>query len=136
MYGKINVYIVYTESSKGSKGTILNCFLFVVGRAVSVPESQIDMISSLCGSSVAWFYMLIEAASDGAVKVGLPRKLATELAARAMVGAGNMVLQTGKHPGEVGIENHVAIVNGIFAQKKNVCIIILSGQEVFLANLS
>ena len=45
--------------------------------------------------------MMIEAASDGAVKVGLPRKLATELAARAMVGAGNMVLKTGRHPGEV-----------------------------------
>ena len=45
--------------------------------------------------------MMIEAASDGAVKVGLPRKLATELAARAMVGAGNMVLKTGKHPGAV-----------------------------------
>ena len=43
---------------------------------------------------------MIEAASDGAVKVGLPRKLATQLAARAMVGAGNMVLRTGKHPGE------------------------------------
>ena len=45
--------------------------------------------------------MMIEAASDGAVKVGLPRNLATELAARAMVGAGKMVLETGKHPGAV-----------------------------------
>ncbi len=66
-----------------------------------MPEPQIDIISSLCGSAVAWLYMLMEAASDGAVKCGLPRKLATELAARSMVGAGNMVLKTGKHPGEV-----------------------------------
>ena len=69
-----------------------------------VPEGYIDIISSLCGSSVAWFYMMIEAASDGAVKVGLPRGLATDLAARAMVGAGMMVLKTGRHPGEVSFD--------------------------------
>ena len=83
----------------------LNAFSFHPASAKNVPEPQIDIISSLCGSSVAWFYMMIEGASDGAVKVGLPRKLATELAARAMVGAGNMVLKTGKHPGEVRLKS-------------------------------
>ena len=73
----------------------------MTGRAELVPEPQIDIIASLCGSSVAWFYMMVEGASDGAVKCGLPRKLATELAARALVGAGNMIIKTGKHPGEV-----------------------------------
>ena len=71
------------------------------GRAELVPEPQIDIIASLCGSSVAWFYMMVEGASDGAVKCGLPRKLATELAARALIGAGSMIIKTGKHPGEV-----------------------------------
>eukprot|EP00795_Rhopilema_esculentum_P017263 gene17263-8826_t len=80
---------------------VVHHLLSSVASAENVPEPQIDIISSLCGSSVAWFYMMIEGASDGAVKVGLPRKLATELAARAMVGAGNMVLKTGKHPGEL-----------------------------------
>eukprot|EP00794_Sanderia_malayensis_P001460 gene1460-1614_t len=80
---------------------VTQVLLSSVGRAVEVPEPQIDIVSSLCGSSVAWFFMMIEAASDGAVKCGLPRKLATELAARALAGAGHMVLETGKHPGEL-----------------------------------
>jgi len=95
--------IAYTPGTNCSTGevTIVHQLLSSVALAEKVPEGHIDVISSLCGSSVAWFYMMIEAASDGAVKVGLPRKLATELAARAMVGAGNMVLKTGRHPGEL-----------------------------------
>eukprot|EP00112_Aurelia_sp_Birch-Aquarium-sp1_P010516 Seg2241.4 transcript_id=Seg2241.4/GoldUCD/mRNA.D3Y31 product="Pyrroline-5-carboxylate reductase 3" protein_id=Seg2241.4/GoldUCD/D3Y31 len=80
---------------------IVHSLLSSVGRAELVPEPQIDIVASLCGSSVAWFYMMVEGASDGAVKCGLPRKLATELAARALVGAGNMIIKTGKHPGEL-----------------------------------
>lgn len=97
--GNVINHCLYKLTSKVFIETILFCFSIAL--AEYVPEPQIDIISSLCGSSVAWFYMMIEAASDGAVKVGLPRKVATELAARAMVGAGNMVLKTGKHPGEV-----------------------------------
>ena len=37
--------------------------------------------------------------ADGGVKQGLPRKVALDLAARTVVGAGEMVLKTGKHPG-------------------------------------
>ena len=77
------------------------CLFLLLGYAEMVPESQIDIVSALCGSSVGWFYMMIEALSDGAVKVGLPRQSATKLAAHSMVGAGKMVLETGMHPGEV-----------------------------------
>ncbi len=42
---------------------------------------------------------MIEALSDGGVKVGLPRDMATRLAAQTLVGAAEMVLQTGEHPG-------------------------------------
>ena len=57
--------------------------------------------AALAGCSVAWFYMMIEALSDGAVKNGVPRNLSYSLAAKAMEGAAKMVLETGKHPGEV-----------------------------------
>ena len=37
--------------------------------------------------------------ADAGVKEGLSRDLAYRLAAQTMVGAGKMVLETGKHPG-------------------------------------
>ena len=46
-------------------------------------------------------YMVIEAMADGGVKQGLPRDLAYRLAAQTMVGAGKMVLDTGRHPAEL-----------------------------------
>ena len=53
------------------------------------------------GSSPAYVYMFIEALADSAVRYGLPRDKAYEFAAQTVKGAAEMVLQTGKHPGEL-----------------------------------
>lgn len=64
-----------------------------------VPESQMDAVTGLSGSGPAYVYTFIEALADGAVKEGLPRAQALELAAKTVLGGAKMVLETGTHPG-------------------------------------
>jgi pyrroline-5-carboxylate reductase len=80
------------------EGTVRSC-LESVGRAFRVSESLMDAVTGLSGSGPAFVYVMIEALSDGGVRVGLPRDVATALAAQTVLGAARMVLETGQHPG-------------------------------------
>lgn len=70
-----------------------------VGVAFVLKESQLDAVTGLSGGGPAYVYQFIEALSDGGVAAGLPRDVATRLAAQTVLGAATMVLQTGLHPG-------------------------------------
>ncbi len=72
-----------------------------VGIAVEVPEKLLDAVTGLSGSGPAYVYQIIEAMSDGGVRMGLPRDTATKLAAQTVLGAAQMVLTTGQHPGSL-----------------------------------
>lgn len=66
-----------------------------------VPENIMDVVTAVSGSSPAYVFMFIEAMADAAVEGGMPRKQAYTFAAQAVLGSAKMVLETGKHPGEL-----------------------------------
>ena len=70
-----------------------------LGTVRILPERLFDAVVAVSGSGVAYVYTFIEALGDGAVRLGLPRDAAYELAAQTMIGAGKMVLETKAHPG-------------------------------------
>ena len=82
-------------------GRLVRAMLETVGVAVAVPEGLLDAVTGLSGSGPAYAYQMIEALSDGGVRVGLPRDVATALAAQTLLGAAKMVLDTGEHPGRL-----------------------------------
>ncbi|WP_077617060.1 pyrroline-5-carboxylate reductase [Bacillus sinesaloumensis] len=71
------------------------------GKVEVIEERLMDAIPAVSGSSPAYAYLFIEALADGAVLQGIPRNQAYKLAAQALLGAAKMVLETGKHPGEL-----------------------------------
>lgn len=78
--------------------SLVDRLLNAVGRAFRLPEHLLDAVTGLSGSGPAFVYVMIEALSDGGVRVGLPRDVATALAAQTVFGAAKMVLETGAHP--------------------------------------
>lgn len=71
------------------------------GRASVITEAMMDAVVAVSGSSPAYVFLLIEAMADGAVKAGMPYPQAYEFAAQAVLGSAKMVLETGRHPGEL-----------------------------------
>lgn len=83
-----------TDSEKEEVAGILGS----VGLAVSVSESEMDIVTGIAGSSPAFIYLVIDAMADAGVLNGLKRDAAIRLAAQSVLGAAKMVLETGKHP--------------------------------------
>lgn len=71
------------------------------GECVELDEKDFHAFTALCGSSPAYVFMFIEAMADAAVKLGIPRAKAYKMASQSVLGSAKMVLETGKHPGEL-----------------------------------
>ena len=69
-----------------------------VGRTVVVDEKHMDAVTGLSASGPAFMYIILESLAEAGVKVGLPRDIATLLAAQTALGSAKMVLETGYHP--------------------------------------
>ncbi len=72
-----------------------------LGRALVLEEQHMDAVTGLSGSGPAYVYIIIESLADGGLKLGLPRDVATELAAQTVLGAARNVLVTGEHPAKL-----------------------------------
>ena len=75
--------------------------LSATGRVERIPEELMDQFSAVAGCGPAFVYPYIEALADGGVAAGPPRDRAVEYAARMVLGAAAMVLESGKHPGQL-----------------------------------
>jgi len=72
-----------------------------VGRTIVADEKYMDAITGLSASGPAFIYIVIESLAEAGVKCGLPRDMATELAAQTVLGAGAMVIETAEHPAKL-----------------------------------
>lgn len=93
----------FTASNEMTEEDIRKCYFILTsfGKAEQINEKQMDAIVPLTGSSPAYVFMMIEAMADEAVLEGIERKKAYKLAAQAVLGSCQMVLETNMHPGEL-----------------------------------
>lgn len=76
-------------------------YLGSFGVAEEIPERLMDAVGGVSGSSPAFVFMFIEALADGGVKAGMPRAQAYRFAAQTVMGSAKLMLESGKHPGEL-----------------------------------
>lgn len=86
-----------TPPLSDTQHNLVNFVFSSIGRVVSLPPAQMDISTALCGSGPAFFALILEAAADGAVAMGLPRAEAQLMAAQTMRGTTGLVL-SGEHP--------------------------------------
>lgn len=79
-----------------TKDLLGNC-----GMVVDVPEELLDSVTGISGSGPAYVYTFVEAMIDGGVLTGMPRDKARKLVLQTVIGAAQLVLETGKHPAEL-----------------------------------
>ncbi len=86
------------EHATAEDGALVGRLFGALGSAWQVEEKLLDAVTGLAGSGPAFVFVMIEALSDAGVKMGLPRQIATEMAARTLRGAAEMFIATGEHP--------------------------------------
>ncbi len=89
------------ESATAAHAALAGQVFGALGDAHQVDEKLINAVNGLSGSGPAYVFLVIEALADGGVLMGLPRPLAASLAAQTVLGAAEMVRQTGRHPADL-----------------------------------
>lgn len=92
------VSAVCFDGTKPEQEQWVETLFMACGRVFHVTENQMDAVTALSGSGPAYIYLVIEALADGAVREGLTRDIALDMAAMTVCGAARMVLETKQHP--------------------------------------
>jgi pyrroline-5-carboxylate reductase len=90
--------IAFGQHARDEHGAMAEQVFGAVGLVVRVQESLMDAVTGLSGSGPAYIYMVIEALTDGGVKMGLSRQIALKLATQTVLGSAKLVQETGTHP--------------------------------------
>jgi pyrroline-5-carboxylate reductase len=90
--------IAFGQHAMDEHGALAEQIFGAVGCVVRVPEPLMDAVTGLSGSGPAYIYMVIEALTDGGVKMGLSRQIALKLATQTVLGSAKLVQETGVHP--------------------------------------
>lgn len=91
--------VAFSENCESSDIDAVHAIFEAVGLVARVDESLLDAVTGLSGSGPAFIFTIIEALADAGVKVGLPRRQAQQLAAQTVMGAAQLLLESGEHPG-------------------------------------
>ena len=93
--------VTFGKFARDEDYTLVRQLMSSVGYCFDVDEELMAVMTALTGGGPAYVYLAIEALADGAVRVGLNRQEAMKLAAKTAAGAAKMVLESGKHPGDL-----------------------------------
>ncbi|KAM6962543.1 pyrroline-5-carboxylate reductase 3 [Aplochiton taeniatus] len=98
--------LLFSLGSRAQKADaiLLRSLLQHCGLVEEGPEAWIDVHTGLSGSGVAFVYLFAEALAEGAVKMGMPTALAHSIASKTVLGAGRLLLESGKHPAQLRSE--------------------------------
>lgn len=95
-----SVFVRGTQATNTDASLTQNLFQSI-GTCEEITENLMDPVTALSGSGPAYVFVMIEALADGGVKMGLPRDLAYRLASQTVLGAGQLVRDSGRHPGQL-----------------------------------
>ena len=101
MVGEAVTAICPNKNVSDEEKKVVSELLSSFGIAQFINENIMDAVIAVSGSSPAYVFMFIEAMADAAVAEGMPRAQAYQFAAQSVLGSAKMVLETGKHPGEL-----------------------------------
>ncbi len=101
LIGKGVTALSFSQDVPSSERNWLMAAFSRVGTAVMVPETQMDAVTAVSGSGPAYVYLFLEALIDAGVTAGLPRETASTLAIDTVIGAAEMLKETGWHPGQL-----------------------------------
>ena len=96
--------VVLYETSANVTADMMDGFLNMMsqaGKLFHLEESLMDVGAAVSGCGPAYAYLILDAMADGGVACGLPRPDAVRFAAQTLLGAAQMVLETGKHPDQL-----------------------------------